>query len=313
MTPARHLLVALGPLLAVCGAIALANYAIDPLWCFDHPGPAREGFDERQQKTNQAYFNGLPENTLVLGSSRTTYLDVPGACNMAVSGMMPEEYEGFARYAEARHGRPFDTVILGLDFFGTSLAPRVHGQFQPPEHYQAVASAPLYRYKLLVSFDTARHALRDWQGGFDDPYERDGRRLQHDASPGRTAHAVEQDLQDYQAIYGAPYRYDEHFAGYLHALKARHPHVLAFTTPESRPLYELAIQAGRARDIARWKREIARELGGFTDFTGVNSVTSNPANYVDAHHFRPQVAAWIVERLLGQPGPPADFGRVDRP
>ena len=58
---------------------ALFNYTIDPLWTFgssNRYNNAQPGFDERQLKTNRAYFGGLKQyDALMLGSSRGTYIN----------------------------------------------------------------------------------------------------------------------------------------------------------------------------------------------------------------------------------------------
>lgn len=55
------------------------NFIADPLWTFSHQNifsKYQDGFDERQQKTNFIYFNGLNKyDGLLLGSSRTTYIN----------------------------------------------------------------------------------------------------------------------------------------------------------------------------------------------------------------------------------------------
>jgi len=54
------------------------NYYIDPLWNFAHAHKYNRiqiAFDERQQKTNRLHFSPADYDTLILGSSRTTYMD----------------------------------------------------------------------------------------------------------------------------------------------------------------------------------------------------------------------------------------------
>jgi hypothetical protein len=45
---------------------------------------------------------------------------------------------------------------------------------------------------------------------------------------------------------------------------------------------------------------------------GVNTITANPSNYADLHHFYPEFGRLIADRITGTPNPslPEDFGIV---
>ena len=61
---------------------------IDPLWSFAYDNKfntIQKGFNERQQKTNNVYFNGLNEyDRILLGSSRTTFINQNDFQNMKI-------------------------------------------------------------------------------------------------------------------------------------------------------------------------------------------------------------------------------------
>ncbi|MDD3023802.1 MAG: hypothetical protein PHE26_07890, partial [Syntrophomonadaceae bacterium] len=125
------------PLLAIAGF----NYYIDPLWNFNHANrynTIQASFDERQQKTNRVTFGKFDYDTLILGSSRVTYIsqyDFAGhrAFNYAVSNMLLDEYYDYVEYAKLKNGRDFDYIIIGLDFYNTNR--NLQREFQEPAYY----------------------------------------------------------------------------------------------------------------------------------------------------------------------------------
>ncbi len=62
-------------------------------------------------------------------------------------------------------------------------------------------------------------------------------------------------------------------------------------------------------------RRLAEITGGYWDFSGYNSVTTNNLNYFESSHYRPQVAFWLLARIYEQEpqSVPADFGRYVTP
>ena len=88
MTSKKWIKVFITIIIVVLLPIILVNFIIDPLWTFNHSNQfnnAQQGFNERQQKTNRAYFVGLEKyDTLLIGSSRSTYINQHDFYNMNV-------------------------------------------------------------------------------------------------------------------------------------------------------------------------------------------------------------------------------------
>ncbi len=146
---------------------AAFNYYIDPMWTFAHVNDyntVQMPFDERQQKTNEITFQPRPYEGLLIGSSRSTYINAHAFAekvyNYAVSNIQLPEYADYIAYARQPAG-PFNTVYLGLDFYGTnaSLAPN---EVSPREIIQT-ANEPGYRWKLLASGDTLDYARKSYK------------------------------------------------------------------------------------------------------------------------------------------------------
>lgn len=110
--------------------IVLVNIIVDPLGVFKHKiilNEIQNGFNERLQKTTQIkykYDNLKDIDTLIFGSSRTTYYDQTkfknvNAFNYAFAFAMPQQFDFYIDFAKKIKGDPFKNIILGLDFYGT--------------------------------------------------------------------------------------------------------------------------------------------------------------------------------------------------
>ena len=99
----HYLTVLLGLLLLGAGGVAGFNAAMDPLWFFTHAHPlnrVQPGFDERAQKTNWLQARPGQFNAVMLGSSRSTYIDQNDLSplhlfNYSVNAMWPQEYRQY--------------------------------------------------------------------------------------------------------------------------------------------------------------------------------------------------------------------------
>lgn len=320
MDTKTYLAAFLGVFSILLAAVAGFNAYVDPLWFFAHANAWNRqqiGFDERQQKTNRIAFGGFPYDALLLGSSRVTYMnghDFPGLTvfNYAVSGMRPEEYEGYLRYARQKKGSALRTVFIGIDFFATN---RHYGGGAPSAaHYAETAEKPLYRLESLLSADTFRRAMDNVRARSADCdcYGRDNVKSMARYSVSEKAEIFRVGLEKFRnEVYGPSYQYDDSLPRRWQNLRRAYPETgfVLFTTPISRPLFVVLHESGHGPDLERWLREAVAEFGQVYDFMGINSVTDNLDNYQDAGHFYPEIGRLIALRLTGHDQEvPADFG-----
>jgi len=314
--------------LSVISLFALFNYAIDPLWTFCHSNRynnAQPGFDERQLKTNRAYFCGLEQyDALLLGSSRVTYINqhdfkTMNVFNYAGVSMYPVEYKGWIDQAKKIKGEDFKTVIIGADFWGSnagSFAQHQMNNTPPPSHYLDTTDSFFYRYKMLFTMDTLDRSIESIEHSSNlgtTDYTRDNVKQTIKVSAQRKQQAVNTQVSLYQnRFYGKGYVYNSKIKGYLENLKKENPKTrfIIFTTPIAADLFKILIQSGNLPDYKRWMTQLVDTFGEVYDFMGVNSITSYPDNYADLHHFYPYIGTLIADRLSGTPNKllPDDFG-----
>ncbi|WP_457598101.1 hypothetical protein [Hydrogenimonas sp.] len=313
-------------------AAALFNYLIDPLWCFSHSNALNNrqpGFNERQQKTNRAYFGGLEQyDTLLLGSSRTAYIDQHdfkgmSVFNYAADNMMPKEYAEWIEIAKTIKGGAFKTIIIGIDFFGTaenydSFFEKYYNGRTPKDYLKETKRA-FYRYTSLLSIDALKHSMESVKR-LEHPtisdYDRNNvRHCSIEVSASKREHNIEKNIEEYRNPLLLEYRYRSGWKNLLQNLKERNPNTrfILFTTPVSEPFFRTFIIEGRhLDDYARWLRETIEVFGEVYHFMDLNDVTCNMNNFFDAHHVYAPVDRWLAHRVSGANDTtvPRDFGKL---
>lgn len=321
----QWLRITLGIIMVLLFSVAGFNAWMDPLWTFDHAhryNGIQAGFNERQQKTNHLTFTRQPYRTLVLGSSRVTYMDqhrfAPGpAYNYAVNNMLPWEYKDYVDYAVRRNGQEFEVIYVGLDFYATNRHLELPHPFEEPLFYIQAANRWGYRYWNLLSYDTLRYSRQNLEASragqpVNFAYTRRNVKTLQPTTPEDKEKRVAANLQWYgQEAYGEDYEY-QNVARQLKELRDRYPNTrwVFFTTPVAEPLYQKMVESGRRPDYQRWIRDCVEELGPIYDFMSPNSVTRDLNYFYDASHVYPQVGNWVAHRVSGIDDPtlPDDFG-----
>ena len=308
--------------------IAIFNFIIDPLWTFSHSNPfnnAQPGFNERQQKTNRAYFGGLEQyDTLLLGSSRTTYInqyDFVGmhVFNYASNDMLPYEYNDWVSVAKQIKGKNFKTIILGVDFWSSS-----NGVFfkdtkkrnKSPMIYFNVSQEPFYRYKQLLSIETLRKsgvALKHHITPGTTDYSRENIKSTILVAEDRKKESCSKQFKLYSTlVYGSAYHYNTKIGYYFKQLKKSNPNTkfIIYTTPISKELFEFLVQSGNLSDYKRWLNVLVEEFGEVYDFMGINTITNTKSNYPDLQHFYPFVGTLLANKISKKENIniPKDFG-----
>lgn len=325
MKSAHWLWTTLGITLLLLLGVAGFNAWIDPLWTFDHAhrfNSIQAGFNERQQKTNHLTFTNEQYQSLVLGSSRVTYINQEDfgngpTYNYAVNNMLPYEYADYIDYAVECNGREFEVIYIGLDFYATNGNLTLPNPFEDPQFYIQAANKFGYRCWNLLSSDALEYSwqnLQSSQAGLpvNFAYDRHNVKTLQPATPQEKEQRIAANLDWYgKEAYGGDYEYQD-IKTTLESLQERCPHTrfVVFTTPIAEPLYQEMIKAGRLPDYQRWLRNCAEAVGQVYDFTTPNSVTRNLEYFYDASHVYPAVGTWIAHRVSGiqDPSIPDDFG-----
>ncbi|WP_050179788.1 hypothetical protein [Domibacillus robiginosus] len=319
----RFLAIFFSLLLLTLVPISIINYFIDPLWTFgqkhawnDHQAV----IDERQQKTNRILFQPFSYDTILLGSSRSTYIDQHEfksmkVYNYSVNDLSIREYDTFLAFAEAHSKQPVQRVILGVDFFKSSV--QESSQPRSLTNYEKKVADPLYRFKNLLSFDTLRYSLENARLSIANDvslnrvYNRDNtadaKKISREELEQNTAEKIERFKQEF---YGSHYVYNPRYKEFLSIFNKRHPDVekIVYTTPISMELFDALVDTGHLDDYEQWLRDLVELYGGVYNFMYPNEVTNDLTNYFDGHHFYPETGTKIAKRIEAGPDAKSPFG-----
>jgi len=308
--------------------VGLINYYIDPLLCFSHANRFNSkviDFDERQQKTDDISFKNFNYNALIIGSSRTTFIDQNSfkplkAYNYACKSMRPSEYISYINYAKARNKKNFDYIIIGFDFFGTNanFNTEKYENVKSPKYYLNNITNPLYRLKTILSFDCLKLSiktiilnLQKSSVNMDYYYRQDNIKIAHKRSLKDFKSDLNSQLKKYDEQVYKNYIYDKSINNILSKLKKENPKTkfLIYTTPVSLPLFKLMVKDNRFNDYCQWLRDLTRINGNVYNFMDLNSITNNYDKYfMDAHHLYPETAGLIGKRIIAKDNLINDFG-----
>lgn len=314
-------------LIAVCiMPIAIFNYWMDPMWTFgmDHKSnEVQTVINERQQKTNDLYFNHNRYDTLLIGSSRTTYIDQHefsnrNVYNYAVADLSFKDYDQMIEFAKAQKGADIDTIIIGVDFFKTSIGETsADSDFHT---YIEQAKEPFYRYKNLFSLDVldySRHNYRLSKAGEiveARNYNRANVARAFQIAPEEIARETADKIDKFRNEFyrDEKYEYNKEFKDMLETIQHNNPNTtfILFTTPIYTGLFDALIEEGRYPDYVGWLEDITDVFGEVYHFMYPNSVTNDLNNYFDGHHFYPHVGTMMAHVISGErrADEPEDFG-----
>ncbi|WP_300260503.1 hypothetical protein [uncultured Cloacibacillus sp.] len=317
----------------VTASVMAINYAVDPMWCFNHDTPFaewREFIDDRPQKTNLLRFRDFRVDTLIIGSSRTMSLDPfkadKHAFNYGLGGCMAVEYPTIIEMFHKAKGYYPSKIIVGLDFFGASsiYGDRVNANRSLSAMQIFNKNSLIYKLEMLASIELSRKSINLIRkninfdeigiGHGDVKYRKDhmGANLHYPPVNDMVfkKHLCRGTYLDYKKSYEF-FEYNEQYKENLSCL-VKPPviaEVKAFVTPEGTMTMRLIAETpGRLNDYERMLRESVEVFGGIWNFMYVNSVTSNHEYWREPSHCVDSVNEWVLERMLGTGNPPADFG-----
>lgn len=302
------------------------NFFMDPFWCFEQNhafNSVQKGTNERQQKVNKIYFGNESYDTLLLGSSRTTYMNRHAfkgmnVYNLSASGMLPQEYLHYIDFVVSDAHQPIRTIIIGMDFFG--YLNRGSFMFKNASSIVQTVQSPYYRWKILFSFDalnTSFKNLRDYLNPtkHSGHYNRDNVKTLFTLPVNKQRD--DQILVDL-TIYGRSEYASQANPNYkelLKAIKNRYPNkqFLIYTTPISKPLFKLMVEKGHYQNYETWLRALVNEYGQIYHFMYMHSVSNNYLHYFyDSNHAYPETNALIAHKITmpSDPNIPKDFGML---
>ncbi|WP_404455698.1 hypothetical protein LG329_08060 [Virgibacillus necropolis] len=305
--------------------VAAFNYYIDPLWTFDHSNDYNDVqtvIDERQQKMNDIHYGNFHHDTLLIGSSRSTYINQYSfgdmdVYNFAASDLSFKEYKSFIAYATKENGEDFEQIIIGVDFFKSSI--KESKENLNLKQYKEKLNEPFYRFKNLISLDVLDYSRKNYRLSKEDEivqlrnYNRRNVAFAKSIPDDLKLKQTKSKIKKFKDVfYGEQYSYNPEFKKVLTELKETNPDTefIFFTTPISTPLFMAMVEEGDFNSYVRWLNDMVIVFDGVYNFMYPNKVTNNLSNYFDGHHFYPKVGDLIASKISksNMKTVPSDFG-----
>lgn len=295
----------------IIGAILYHNYKVDPLWNFKHKidfNTIQIGFDERQQKTNYIINRNFAPHSLMIGSSRVTYMNETqfqkeDVYNYALSDIHIDEYSPYINFAQKIKKSPFDKIYMELYFGSFNMR---NFNLKKPEEYFKTSENPMYRYTSLFSYDTFKRAVENKKlslANFYEGYRSYGRdNVVRTSFVNKEMDELISEFPNYfqrEKITGN-YPYNKLYKDKLLKLKTDHPksEFVVFTDPMPAIRLKTMLQDDLYwEQFVRWYNELIDVFGKVYSFQLINNYTSDNSFWFDYFHFYPSFGNVMVNQL----------------
>lgn len=282
--------------------VIIINYTMDPYWTFKHSNVLNNkqiDFDERQQKTNYLYFVNNNFDSLLLGSSRSTYIKEhhfdSKLFNYAANSMYPYEYEYFINTFEHLTGNPAKKIILGVDFFGSNKNKNTKPVQQT---YLETTLSPMYKYNLLINYNIFKYSLQNIKQNLSiKKHFYDRKRVKSTKKINNIPLEIKRTISYIQG-----FEYDSHLKDYLQNLPKHFPNsqFIVFTTPVTMSQLKAYREVGLMPFYFQWLRDLVEAFGSIKDFMTINNDSMDDNNFFDANHFTPAFADLLAQELVNK-------------
>ena len=286
------------------------NYVIDPLWNFKHSNEYNQyqvPFNERQQKTNLYTFDSTIYDGLIVGTSRSTYINQhnfknANVFNYSTSAMHIREYNDYIEYAKLKRGEEFNVIYL--EVFPNQISFPV--TFEEPEVYINLANSPFYRVKSLFSFDTYEKSKANYELVVEPnnigsrSYNRDNIAIAKVLNEEEVENTLAEQMK--KIVVETEYTYSTEYKELLREIRENNPNTqfVLYSPPYFKERFFKLFKGDVGYQIYEsWLQDCIEVFGEVNNFLYVNAVSEDLSNYFDSNHFYPKVGDRISAKLEG--------------
>ncbi|MGG0643253.1 hypothetical protein ABE021_04780 [Sporosarcina gallistercoris] len=324
MTDKKFAKTALAVFLTLAAATAGVNYWIDPLWHYGHANAfnsIQKVTNEREQKIAMLHYGPHDYNTLLIGSSRSTYIHPTAfekwdVFNFSVANLSIREVHSFMSYSQSQLP-DLERYLIGVDFFKSSE--KEAGVPRALTNYKKKIEQPFYRTKNLLSLDSLDISIQNFTksvtGTVDEDrlYNREGEAFANRLTKEEVEESTSLKIERFEEeFYGSNYTYYKDYPMILQKIKdaAGTDELIVYTTPISTDLFVALVDSGLLDDYEHWIRDLVTVYGGVWNFMYPNEITNDIMNYIDGHHFYPEIGTLLAKKIQHPNSAeiPEDFG-----
>lgn len=283
-------------------SLVVVNFIVDPLYTFKSTSNIdikQKDFNERVQKTNYLKFINDDFDSLLLGSSRATYINtnfLPGKVfNFAVNAISVKEYDDVIQNFIKITGKTPKKIYIGVDPFSFNL--KNNGEIR-----NALINTDnmFYPYKNLISLDLFEISLKNIVLTYKfnrNIFDRKQRFYDKKMVKG---------LQTENTVSNEPYITAS--KGYTLKVprninfkifrnlknKYKKTEFIIFTMPLHNIIYK---DIKNQRNYALWLKGLVKIFGEVNHFMYENEISKSYFAFFDAFHFYPYVGKQILNRI----------------
>ena len=296
--------------------VGIFNYLVDPMWMFQHSfkfNNLQYAFSEKKLKTYYLNNNRNKFDSLLIGSSRTTYYNQNEFKNMkvfnySISAGKPYEYIDFINYYKKNTEMRY--LILGMDFFDSNINKNENKSkkiINNRKLLEGIDSSNLLmsfiknyltldmiKYSMinLVRFTTSKTGHRSYNRNnivlVDKVNEKEVERIA---------------IKRSKKYYANTLSYDNKISSVFNKIKNNNPNtqIIVYTTPLSKPFLDYIFNDKKlTKYYFMWIRDLVNSFGKIYLTTYYNDLSLNYKLYSkDGDHFYPLIGKEITQFISG--------------
>lgn len=302
------------------------NYYIDPYWNFSHSNNNNDyqnGFDERLQKTNLLASNPPDFESLLIGSSRVTYMNSDNfqheqVFNYSLSSMHIDEYNAYITYAEKVKGSSIEKIYMELplhSYYANTPLPQ-----ELPEVYFEKAEDRLLDFTSLFSKDTYEKSMDNYKASQKNVFSKQrsytrGNQVET-TYPSRIEEARESFKGRYDKNgYTKTFEYKEDYKAELFEIKQQHTETKIIPFTDLAHIDRLKIYLKNPNYFDAYEKsilEIIDVYGELITFHLENELTTEDKYWLDFFHYYPNVGDAMINSLESGEGEGEIFEYINK-
>lgn len=279
--------------------LSVFNYLLDPLWTFNnfYFTKYKNSYNERILKTNYLVYSNNKYDGILLGSSRSSYLNVDTyegyeIFNYSCASLQVSEYDGFIDVAKQINNDKLPIVILGMDFFTYLTETKLDNE---PIKFFNDTKDIFYRFKMLISYDSFKKAKKNLKIGEDvfsqRVYDKNYNVFTSVNSESNNKKNIDESILKFEKKFYSNIKPIKNFSNRLKLLRDKYidTKFIIFTTPITKELFlKITNNEKLYLQYENWIKELVNVFGEINNFMFINDISMGSSkNFYDGHHIYP--------------------------
>jgi hypothetical protein len=292
--------------------IAITLYLYNSNYYFNHNLLNINKFtpNERKYKTNYLNKKENNYNSILLGSSSTSYINENDfdkfiVYNYSVSAMIPSEYQYAISHLDKNNKKRVKNIFIAIEFFTTNYNEVTRLKDLNIENYILESQEHTYFIKELLNISTLKHILENILSPIEyETYYTRWENIHH-------AQVLNEKIVNERIIVGInkrhirelqKYKYYSHYKDELLSLKKNNltKQFYIFITPVAKPYMDLILRT-RFKSYVKWLKETIEVFGSIYIHPYSNSITNNYLkHFTDNRHYLPSTGKEIINSMFNK-------------